>query len=82
MHTPRRSLLSSAAISVAGGLLVVVGIAGLFLPVIPGIVLLASGLALLGKQYGWARSTLTRLTPSMRPKSGQSRDTASGREAA
>jgi hypothetical protein len=73
MPEPRRSILTSAAISVAGSSLVLIGVAGLFLPVIPGVVLLASGLALLGRQYGWARSALSRVTPSrLRPPPAES----------
>ena len=53
-----------AVISVAGTSLIVVGTAGLFLPVVPGVVLIASGLGILGKQYGWARTTLDRVTPA------------------
>ena len=53
-----------AAISVAGTSLIVVGTAGLFLPVLPGVVLIASGLGILGKQYVWARTTLDRVTPA------------------
>jgi hypothetical protein len=64
MHETRRSLVATAAISVAGTTLVAIGVAGLFLPVIPGIVLIGSGLAVLGKQYGWARRALHRVTPS------------------
>ncbi len=64
MQESRPSLLVTAAISVAGTALVAVGIAGLFLPVIPGVVLIGSGLAILGKQYGWARRALHRVTPT------------------
>ena len=53
-----------AVISVTGTTLIVVGTAGLFLPVLPGVVLIASGLGILGKQYGWARTTLDRVTPT------------------
>ena len=64
MHEQQRPLVARAAISVVGTTLVAVGFAGLFLPVLPGIVLIASGLALLGRQYGWARSALDRVTPT------------------
>lgn len=64
MHEAHRSLVVTAAISVTGTALVAVGIAGLFLPVIPGVVLIGSGLAVLSKQYGWARRVLHRVTPT------------------
>ena len=64
MQSERRSLIARAIITVFGTLLVTVGVVGLFLPIIPGIVLIASGLALLGKQYHWARTALDRVTPA------------------
>jgi uncharacterized membrane protein YbaN (DUF454 family) len=39
----------------AGWTAVVVGIAGLFLPVLPGVLLLLAGLWLLSSEYHWAR---------------------------
>lgn len=57
-------MLNRAAVSVTGTTLVAIGAVGLFLPVIPGLVLVASGLAVLGRQYSWARRTLNRLTPA------------------
>ena len=75
MQDTQRSMASRAAISVAGTSLIVVGTAGLFLPVIPGVVLIASGLGILGKQYVWARTTLDRVTPArLRRRSDQDRD--------
>lgn len=56
--------MGKAAISVAGTALIAVGTVGLFLPVLPGVVLIASGLAVLGRQYRWARKTLDRVTPA------------------
>jgi hypothetical protein len=64
MQSERRSLIGRAVITVVGTLLVAVGLVGLFLPILPGIVLIASGLALLGKQYHWARTALDRVTPA------------------
>ena len=64
MHTRPRSVLGRVAISVAGATLIAVGTVGLFLPVLPGVVLIGSGLAVLGRQYGWARTTLERVTPA------------------
>jgi uncharacterized membrane protein YbaN (DUF454 family) len=49
-----------AAIAV-GWLLVVLGVAGLFLPFLQGILFLLIGLVILSKEYRWARKLLTRL---------------------
>ncbi|MEX2423298.1 MAG: PGPGW domain-containing protein [Acidimicrobiia bacterium] len=64
MQDTSSSLGRRAVVSVAGTSLIVVGTAGLFFPVVPGVVLIASGLGILGKQYGWARTTLDRVTPA------------------
>lgn len=64
MQERERSVIGKAAISVAGTALIAVGTVGLFLPVLPGVVLIASGLAVLGRQYRWARKTLDRVTPA------------------
>ena len=48
--------------SLGGGwLLVIAGLAGFVLPVIPGIPLLLGGLALLAGEYVWARRLLERV---------------------
>ncbi len=44
-----------------GWALMVLGIAGCVLPVIPGIPLLIAGLIILGRDYEWARSALHRV---------------------
>jgi uncharacterized membrane protein YbaN (DUF454 family) len=42
--------------SIAGGwTLLLVGSAGLFLPILPGVLLLALGLSILSVEYAWAR---------------------------
>lgn len=64
MQDRQRSMVGKAAISVAGTALIAVGTVGLFLPVLPGVVLIASGLAVLGRQYSWAAKTLVRVTPA------------------
>jgi uncharacterized protein len=43
------------ALVAAGWILVALGVAGLFLPVLPGIVLLLLGLWMLSSEYEWAR---------------------------
>jgi uncharacterized protein YqgC (DUF456 family) len=43
-----------------GGTLVVVGLTGLVLPVIPGIPLMLAGFALLASEFAWAEVLLNR----------------------
>lgn len=42
----------------AGATLLVLGLAGVFLPILPGLPLLAGGLALLAGEFVWARKLL------------------------
>jgi uncharacterized membrane protein YbaN (DUF454 family) len=44
-----------------GWLCIVLGIAGLFLPVLQGILFLAVGLLILSREYAWARRLVARL---------------------
>lgn len=69
VQSEQRSLIVRTLISLVGMLLLAVGFVGLFFPVIPGVVLIASGLALLGRQYHWARTALDRVTPARLKKS-------------
>lgn len=52
-----RGVLRGALVTLAGGLLVLVGLIGLFLPV-PGVVLIALGLSLLSTRFEIARRWL------------------------
>jgi len=57
----------------AGWLLLIAGLAGFVLPVIPGIPLLLAGLGLLAYEYVWARRLLERVKAwweGVRPKKG------------
>jgi Putative transmembrane protein (PGPGW) len=47
-------------VTVGGFVLLLVGLAGLALPIIPGIPLIIAGLALLASEYAWARRALER----------------------
>lgn len=47
-----------AVITLAGFLLVCLGLAGLLLPVLPGWVLIIGGFAVLSREYSWAHSCL------------------------
>jgi hypothetical protein len=77
---PSRSLVRRVAIGVGGSSLLVVGVAGLVLPIIPGALFVASGLTVLGREFVWARTTLTRVFPSRFVRSA--RDEAREAEAA
>lgn len=64
VQSEQRSFVVRTLISLVGTLLLAIGFVGLFFPVIPGVVLIASGLALLGRQYHWARTALDKVTPA------------------
>lgn len=48
-------MLKRVSLIGAGWLLLIAGVAGLFLPVLPGIPLLFVGLSILSVEYEWAR---------------------------
>lgn len=45
-------------VTIAGGAVLIAGLLGLFLPVLPGWLLIFVGLAILGTEYAWARRAL------------------------
>ena len=45
----------------AGWILLILGVAGLMLPFLPGVPLLIAGLVMLSAQYRWARNCLSRM---------------------
>ena len=53
-----RTRVRKVGVAIGGGFLVVAGIAGLVLPVVPGTALLASGLLLWSKEFKWAAQLL------------------------
>jgi uncharacterized membrane protein YbaN (DUF454 family) len=55
------------AVGLLGTFLVLVGIAGLVLPVLPGWLLIIAGLAVLRREFGWAG----RLADRSRTRSGE-----------
>lgn len=81
VQSEQRSFVVRTLISLVGTLLLAIGFVGLFFPVIPGVVLIASGLALLGRQYHWARTALDRVTPA-RLKKPQATETDAEADAA
>jgi hypothetical protein len=58
MDRARRPLIVRALLAVAGATLLLLGLAGVFLPILPGLPLLAGGLALLAGEFVWARKLL------------------------
>ena len=54
----RRPLLIRIVAVVGGTALVLVGLVGLLLPVVPGWLLIIAGLAILGTEFVWARRLL------------------------
>ncbi len=53
--------LRKALVAIGGGLLVLVGVAGFVLPILPGTVLLVAGLLLWSSEFRWARDLLARV---------------------
>lgn len=67
MDKKRRPLVLRVALVVAGVAMVLAGLAGLVLPVVPGWLLIFSGLAVLAGEFVWARTLLD----SAKAKAGQ-----------
>jgi hypothetical protein len=59
----RRPLIIKIALTVVGGVLTVLGLVGVMLPVMPGVVFLVPGLAILAGEYAWVRHLLDRFRP-------------------
>jgi hypothetical protein len=64
------------AVTIAGSLLVLAGLAGLILPIVPGWLLIIPGLALLATEYVWAQ----RLLKVAREKATQAKDLMLGKK--
>jgi len=47
--------------TVAGVMLITIGLAGILLPIIPGIPLMLAGVATMGRDHPWLRPLMTRL---------------------
>jgi uncharacterized membrane protein YbaN (DUF454 family) len=54
-------MLKRLVLIVAGWALLLLGVAGLFLPVLPGVLFLLIGLSILSMEYAWARRWVTAL---------------------
>jgi len=73
-----RSLWKRVALLVAGWGFVVLGLLGLFLPILQGLLFLAIGLYLLSLEVGWVRRLLHRLRARY-PRFGRALDDAHDR---
>ncbi len=74
-----------AATVLAGTVLMAVGVVGLFLPILPGWLLIIPGLALLGREFTWAERLLAAIRSrfeSTRSSLAQRRPPAEERDAA
>jgi uncharacterized membrane protein YbaN (DUF454 family) len=76
-----KSLTKRILVLVAGWGFVLLGIVGLFLPVLQGILFLLVGLIILSSEYAWAHRLLARLRRRF-PKIGRTADQATEKAAA
>ena len=60
--------------AIAGGLLVLAGLVGLALPVVPGTVLLVAGLLVWSSEFKWAREALARVRAWLADRSANRQD--------
>lgn len=58
MDEKRRPMIIRAGLIIAGIALLLTGVAGLVLPVVPGWALIFAGLAMLATEFVWARTLL------------------------
>jgi uncharacterized protein len=68
-------------ILIAGWSFILLGIVGLFVPVLQGVLFILVGLAILSSEYVWAHHLLTRLQQRF-PKLGRNADEAAAKAAA
>ena len=67
-------VIRRAFVAIAGGLIVLLALAGFALPVIPGTALLVAGLLLLSTEFGWAKEVLTRVRAWIADQSSKGED--------
>ena len=63
-----------AYVAIGGGLLVLVGLAGFALPLLPGTVLLVAGLLVWSSEFRWARKVLVRVRAWLADRTAKRRD--------
>ena len=54
-------MVKRVAFNAAGWLLLMLGVVGLFLPILPGVLLMAIALSILSLEYAWARRWISTL---------------------
>ena len=55
-----RRLISKVVVSVAGALLIALGLVGIVLPILPGVIFVIGGLIVLSSEFVWAERALAR----------------------
>ena len=63
-----------AFVAIAGGLLVLLGLAGFALPVLPGTVFLVAGLLLWSTEFRWAKDVLAKVRSWIADRSSKRKD--------
>ena len=63
-----------AYVAIGGGLLVILGLAGFALPLLPGTVLLVAGLLVWSSEFRWARDLLARVRAWLADRTAKRRD--------
>lgn len=66
--------LRRVLVAIGGGLLILLGIVGTALPVMPGMVFLVAGLLLWSTEFRWAQHLLARLRQWISDRSGKGRN--------
>lgn len=70
--------IKRALILIVGWIFVLLGIVGMFLPILQGILFLVVGLLILSSEYVWAHQLLTKLRARF-PKMSRAADEAAGK---
>ena len=68
-----------ALVAIGGGLLVLVGLAGFVLPILPGTVLVVAGLLMWSTEFRWAREVLARMRAWLADQSAKRKGRRSSR---
>jgi len=68
-------------VSIVGSVLILAGLAGLALPIIPGWLLIIAGLAVLGTEYAWAERALDSAKRKARAAASKARKSMRKRKA-
>lgn len=63
-----------AYVAIGGGLLVILGLAGFALPLLPGTVLLVAGLLVWSSEFRWARELLARVRAWLADRTAKRKD--------